>query len=111
MADCTLIYSLSTSRRKCNVSGAHCLQIFFHDPDHNMIEICNCDMLPIVLLEDADTDSLAAHRQIRSTDSDEDAAASTRSQSSHVCRVSMDSRLSAASSMQLDTCASVDQAE
>ncbi|MEW5303098.1 MAG: hypothetical protein WDW38_001422 [Sanguina aurantia] len=24
-------------------------QLFFHDPDYNMIEICNCDVLPIVL--------------------------------------------------------------
>jgi hypothetical protein len=23
------------------------MQIFFHDPDYNMIEICNCDCLPI----------------------------------------------------------------
>lgn len=25
-------------------------QVFFHDPDHNMIEICNCDCLPVVPL-------------------------------------------------------------
>eukprot|EP00210_Caulerpa_lentillifera_P007991 g7630.t1 len=23
-------------------------QVFFHDPDHNMIEICNCDQLPVI---------------------------------------------------------------
>jgi hypothetical protein len=28
----------------------HLAQLFFHDPDHNMIEICNCDCIPIVLL-------------------------------------------------------------
>jgi hypothetical protein len=26
-------------------------QIFFHDPDHNMIEVCNCDELPIEPIE------------------------------------------------------------
>ncbi|CAD7704645.1 unnamed protein product [Ostreobium quekettii] len=25
-------------------------QVFLHDPDHNMIEICNCDCLPVVPL-------------------------------------------------------------
>ena len=29
-------------------------QVFFHDPDRNMIEICNCDTLPIRPLDDAD---------------------------------------------------------
>lgn len=23
-------------------------QVFFHDPDHNMIEVCNCDCLPLI---------------------------------------------------------------
>ncbi|GIL52779.1 hypothetical protein Vafri_8556 [Volvox africanus] len=27
-------------------------QLFFHDPDDNMIEICNCDVLPVVPLKD-----------------------------------------------------------
>lgn len=27
--------------------GIHVMQVFFHDPDQNMIEICNCDCLPI----------------------------------------------------------------
>lgn len=31
-------------------SGIKVTQIFFHDPDHNMIEICNCDCLPVVPL-------------------------------------------------------------
>ncbi|PRW57501.1 metallothiol transferase [Chlorella sorokiniana] len=26
-------------------------QLFFHDPDNNMIEVCNCDCIPIVPLE------------------------------------------------------------
>ena len=25
-------------------------QLFFHDPDGNMIEVCNCDNLPVVPL-------------------------------------------------------------
>ncbi len=28
------------------------LQVFFHDPDYNMIEICNCDNLPKELLSE-----------------------------------------------------------
>lgn len=31
--------------------GIHVTQIFFHDPDGNMIEICNCDCLPIQPLD------------------------------------------------------------
>jgi catechol 2,3-dioxygenase-like lactoylglutathione lyase family enzyme len=27
--------------------GLRITQIFLHDPDHNMVEICNCDCLPI----------------------------------------------------------------
>ncbi|GAB4818737.1 hypothetical protein N2152v2_005783 [Parachlorella kessleri] len=27
------------------------VQVFFHDPDNNMIEVCNCNCLPIVPLE------------------------------------------------------------
>jgi hypothetical protein len=27
-----------------------CLQLFFHDPDRNMIEICDCDVLPVIPL-------------------------------------------------------------
>ncbi len=29
-----------------------CPQLFFHDPDNNMIEVCNCDVLPVVPLGD-----------------------------------------------------------
>ncbi|PON54896.1 Glyoxalase-like domain containing protein [Trema orientale] len=35
-------------------SGIHVDQIFFHDPDGLMIEICNCDNLPVIpLTEDS----------------------------------------------------------
>ncbi|EFJ46091.1 hypothetical protein VOLCADRAFT_62902, partial [Volvox carteri f. nagariensis] len=30
--------------------GVQVGQLFFHDPDDNMIEICNCDVLPVVPL-------------------------------------------------------------
>ncbi|XWS26972.1 hypothetical protein CRYUN_Cryun26dG0076100 [Craigia yunnanensis] len=30
--------------------GIHVDQLFFHDPDGNMIEVCNCDNLPVVPL-------------------------------------------------------------
>lgn len=30
--------------------GIHVDQLFFHDPDGFMIEICNCDSLPVVPL-------------------------------------------------------------
>lgn len=33
--------------------GVKVSQIFFHDPDENTIEICNCDCLPIVPLAEA----------------------------------------------------------
>lgn len=26
------------------------MQVFFHDPDNNLIEVCNCDCLPIIPL-------------------------------------------------------------
>lgn len=28
-------------------------QLFFHDPDGNMIEICDCEKLPVVPIADA----------------------------------------------------------
>ncbi|KXZ55650.1 hypothetical protein GPECTOR_2g1200 [Gonium pectorale] len=28
-------------------------QLFFHDPDNNMIEVCNCDVLPVVPLTES----------------------------------------------------------
>lgn len=33
--------------------GVRVTQIFFHDPDNNMIEVCNCDLLPIIPLSAA----------------------------------------------------------
>lgn len=30
--------------------GIYVDQLFFHDPDGTMIEICNCDVLPVVPL-------------------------------------------------------------
>lgn len=34
--------------------GIHVDQLFFHDPDGVMIEICNCDNLPVIpLAEDS----------------------------------------------------------
>ena len=41
------------------------LQVFFHDPDHNTIEICNCDCLPMVEISDENLPSADApnHRQ------------------------------------------------
>nr|GMC65236.1 metallothiol transferase FosB-like [Ipomoea batatas] len=37
---------------KCRVEegGVHVDQLFFHDPDGMMIEICNCDNLPVIPL-------------------------------------------------------------
>ena len=34
--------------------GVHVDQIFFHDPDGFMIEICNCDNLPVIPLTKPD---------------------------------------------------------
>lgn len=42
----------------------HCLpvpQLFFHDPDNLMIEICNCELLPLVPACTVRTSSLDAH--------------------------------------------------
>lgn len=30
------------------------VQLFFHDPDHNMIEICDCQNIPVVPLSSID---------------------------------------------------------
>lgn len=38
-------------KQKVFEAGIEVVQIFFHDPDHNMIEVCNCDSLPICPLE------------------------------------------------------------
>ncbi|GIM08531.1 hypothetical protein Vretimale_12539 [Volvox reticuliferus] len=40
--------------------GIQVSQLFFHDPDDNMIEICNCDVLPVVPLKDDHGNATAA---------------------------------------------------
>jgi len=35
--------------------GIRVSQIFFHDPENNMIEVCNCHDLPVVLLDQCPT--------------------------------------------------------
>ncbi|XP_042497260.1 uncharacterized protein LOC122076047 [Macadamia integrifolia] len=42
-------------QRVVEEGGAHVDQLFFHDPDGFMIEICNCDNLPIIPLAGAET--------------------------------------------------------
>ena len=45
------------------------VQVFFHDPDNNMIEICNCDELPVELLGDlgcANCQAKVAQAQVES---------------------------------------------
>ncbi|XP_058074491.1 glyoxylase I 4-like [Magnolia sinica] len=37
-------------QRRVEEGGIHVDQLFFHDPDGFMVEICNCDNLPIVPL-------------------------------------------------------------
>ncbi|KAK6915010.1 Glyoxalase/fosfomycin resistance/dioxygenase domain [Dillenia turbinata] len=37
-------------RAKVEEGGIHVDQLFFHDPDGFMIEICNCDNLPVIPL-------------------------------------------------------------
>lgn len=41
------------------------LQLFFHDPDNNMVEICNCDCLPIVPLDNLEASSTPLAQQSR----------------------------------------------
>lgn len=50
--------------------GVRVTQIFFHDPDNNMIEVCNCDDLPVVLLNDCQTCSAAAWERGQATKMD-----------------------------------------
>ena len=38
-------------RKKVTEGGFEVDQLFFHDPDGFMIEICNCDNIPIVPLD------------------------------------------------------------
>lgn len=37
-------------QRKVEEGGIYVDQLFFHDPDGNMIEICNCENLPVIPL-------------------------------------------------------------
>ncbi|GAX77092.1 hypothetical protein CEUSTIGMA_g4538.t1 [Chlamydomonas eustigma] len=50
----SLIKSCIEYVKQCVVEedGIRVTQVFFHDPDNNMIEICNCDEFPLVLLGD-----------------------------------------------------------
>lgn len=43
-------WNIKYVREKVEEAGIIVSQIFFHDPDNNMIEICNCDCLPVVPL-------------------------------------------------------------
>jgi hypothetical protein len=43
---------ISYIQRCVEEGGIYVDQIFFHDPDGFMIEICNCDNLPVVPLAD-----------------------------------------------------------
>lgn len=38
------------AKSRVEESGINVDQLFFHDPDGSMIEICNCDVLPVVPL-------------------------------------------------------------
>ena len=40
-------------RQTVEEGGIAVEQLFFHDPDGHMIEICNCNLLPIIPLSDA----------------------------------------------------------
>ncbi|CAB4318962.1 unnamed protein product [Prunus armeniaca] len=37
-------------KRRVEEGGIYVDQLFFHDPDATMIEICNCDNLPVIPL-------------------------------------------------------------
>ncbi|XP_057419296.1 glyoxylase I 4-like [Lotus japonicus] len=39
-------------KSKVEESGIYVDQLFFHDPDGSMIEICNCDSIPVVPLSE-----------------------------------------------------------
>uniref|UniRef100_A0A0D9UXD5 VOC domain-containing protein n=1 Tax=Leersia perrieri TaxID=77586 RepID=A0A0D9UXD5_9ORYZ len=44
---------VSYVQRRVEEGGIHVDQVFFHDPDGFMIEVCTCDKLPVVPLVDA----------------------------------------------------------
>ncbi|KAL6984876.1 Glyoxylase I 4 [Sarracenia purpurea var. burkii] len=41
-------------KNRVEEGGIYVDQLFFHDPDGSMIEICNCDNLPVVPLAGSD---------------------------------------------------------
>lgn len=43
--------SIPYVRQKVVEGGLEVQQLFFHDPDNNMIEVCNCDCLPIIPID------------------------------------------------------------
>lgn len=45
-------FNIPFVKAKVEEHGVTVSQVFFHDPDHNMIEICNCDNLPKELLSE-----------------------------------------------------------
>uniref|UniRef100_A0A0D9Y3Y3 VOC domain-containing protein n=1 Tax=Oryza glumipatula TaxID=40148 RepID=A0A0D9Y3Y3_9ORYZ len=49
-------------QRRVEEGGVYVDQIFFHDPDGFMIEICTCDKLPVVPLDAAAAHSIFAGR-------------------------------------------------
>jgi hypothetical protein len=55
--------SIPYIKRCVEEGGIYVDQIFFHDPDGFMIEICNCDNLPVVPLADQ-TFAMAACKRV-----------------------------------------------
>lgn len=45
---------IQTVKQTVQEGGITVTQVFFHDPDHNMIEICNCNTLPVIPLASID---------------------------------------------------------
>eukprot|EP00245_Coleochaete_scutata_P016002 TRINITY_DN731_c0_g1_i1.p1 TRINITY_DN731_c0_g1~~TRINITY_DN731_c0_g1_i1.p1 ORF type:complete len:212 (+),score=29.07 TRINITY_DN731_c0_g1_i1:304-939(+) len=43
-------FGITFVKRTVSEGGISITQIFFHDPDDNMIEVCNCESLPVVPL-------------------------------------------------------------
>uniref|UniRef100_A0ACD6ANY6 Uncharacterized protein n=1 Tax=Avena sativa TaxID=4498 RepID=A0ACD6ANY6_AVESA len=51
-------------KRCVEEGGIYVDQIFFHDPDGFMIEICNCDNLPVVPLADQTFATMAGCKRV-----------------------------------------------
>lgn len=45
------LLGLDFVKQEIDEAGVHVTQLFFHDPDNNMIEICNCDLIPVIPLD------------------------------------------------------------